>query len=242
MLLDERNIRSYLALSDLLFNMALLIRGMYDLTQAKFSHACFVAGFMSDLAELLSALYTVSFTLQRFIAVRYPLREVTECRSSPIIRLVLIFLLSTLFCFIVSRHHNEDVCYGSGDLGLGWFIADAVSSFVIPFSLIIVLNVLIISFIRKHSRLPIGVQLIRTSRRSQPETNPKTCRHGHIVDDVENNTSSGVAVTFLDGDEAENLGRRYSKKSKKVLIEIGRRKRQSQAPAVSIHHPRIRHR
>ena len=219
--------------------MALLIRGMSDLTRVELTHACVIAGFMSELAELLSALYTVSFTLQRFIAVRYPLQEVTRCRSSPIIRLGLIFLLSTMYCFIFSRHHYETTCYTDEVLDLGWFIADVVSSFVIPFSLIIVFNVLIISFIRKDSRSPVGVPVIRISRRSQLETNATSCRHGHIVDEEENNTSSGVALTFLDSDEPENLGRRYSQRSKTVLIEIGRRERQSSARLVSIHHSRM---
>ena len=44
------------------------------------------------------------------------------------------------------------------ELTLNWFIADALFSFVIPFSLITVFNILIVNLIRKHAQSPMTVQ------------------------------------------------------------------------------------
>jgi hypothetical protein len=122
----------------------------------KNQYYCIIISFLSHLAELLSACFTVLFTIQRYAAVRYPFQAAFQNQSLPIISLLLIFVSSVIFCSLLS-YANECVG-GHEELELIWFIADALSSFIIPFSLILIFNILIVSLIRKHGRSAITTQ------------------------------------------------------------------------------------
>jgi hypothetical protein len=162
--------------------------------------------FLSHLAELLSACYTVSFTIQRYAAVRYPLKAAVGRRSSPIISLLIIFFLSALFCFVLSYQNLYVECHE--ELHLRWFIADALFSFVIPFFLILIFNIFIVNFIRKHSRSPISVQstLVR-KKKQEDKNNYEPCL-------TDNNTITNPGSSFLPCDENENIELKNRKEDK----------------------------
>ncbi|CAM4792903.1 unnamed protein product [Rotaria magnacalcarata] len=100
-----------LALSDLLFYTAFLIRGIHDIFKGNYAHLCLVVSFLSHLAELLSACYTVVFTIQRYTAVRYPLEAAAHRRSSPILSLLFIFVFSSIFCFTLCHRNIYVECH-----------------------------------------------------------------------------------------------------------------------------------
>lgn len=153
----------YLALSDLLLNIALLIRVVHDVFGGKVGHLCSAISFLSHLAELLSAAFTVLFTIQRYAAVRYPLQTAVQRHSSPIASLVVILLFSLMFCSVL-LHSNEHIeCHE--ELQLRWFVVDALVSFIIPFTLIFIFNILIINLIRTHARAPLALTTSKIRRR-----------------------------------------------------------------------------
>jgi hypothetical protein len=125
------------------------------------------------LAELLSACYTVLFTIQRYRAVRYPLEAAVRYRSSPLVIILLIFLLSVLFCLILTHANAYIDCHE--ELKLGWFIADALLSFIIPFSLILIFNIRIVRLIQQHARSSITQQsiILRPQKRLLSDKNSK---------------------------------------------------------------------
>lgn len=136
----------------------MLFRGFTDIFNHHSSQLCTIIAFLSHLAELLSALYIVSFTIQRFIAVRHPLQVAIRSQSSVLISSIVIFICSFIFCLIISTQGSYDDCHE--DLSLSWFIADAIVSFVIPFSLISTFNLLIVYSVRQHSKSQIRIQSI----------------------------------------------------------------------------------
>lgn len=143
----------FLATTDLLFNLALVSRCITDSKFFTSIYFCQILAFLSHLAELLSACFTVHFTVQRFIAVRFPLSVFIE-KNIHFLHysiVTLLILLASSFCFaLVKMNVYEYGCQES--LDLKWFISDALSSFVVPFSLIAILNSLIIFHLRKASR------------------------------------------------------------------------------------------
>lgn len=153
-----------LALSDLLFNTALLARGVHDVVKANSDRFCLIISFLSHLAELLSACYTVAFTVQRYYAIHYPFEAAVHRRSSPILSLLLIFVLSSVFCLLLSRHNRYEDCHE--ELYLGWFVADATLSFGLPCVMILIFNTLIINYIRQYSCAPISVRSTRRALQS----------------------------------------------------------------------------
>lgn len=208
-----------LALSDLLFNIALLIRGIHDLSKRHSNNLCIIISFLSHLAELLSACYTVSFTIQRYTAVRYPLKVAANHHSSPFISLLIIFMLSTVFCLVLSSVNPYIDCHE--ELRLTWFIADALLSFVIPCVLILLFNTLIVNFIRKHSRSQISVQstLIRKKKSlktfSKPTNQDETCF-------TDNNTMLNTCQSLMHFDDNENteLKNRRDESDQRILSSL----------------------
>jgi hypothetical protein len=142
----------YLAGTDLLFNLTLVSRCISDLWSPSSDNFCRLLSFLSHLAELLSACFTVHFTIQRFIAVRFPLSIFIEKNIHLlhylVVTLFLIFGIS--YCAALTYNNRYENC--EEELQLSWFISDALSSFVIPFMIIAILNLLIIFHLRKTSR------------------------------------------------------------------------------------------
>jgi hypothetical protein len=185
----------YLALSDLLLNIALLSRVIHDVIGDKTAYVCLMISFLSHLAEILSACFTVLFTIQRFTAVRYPLQAAVHRRSSPIISLALIFISSVIFCVILT--HSNDYIECQEELTLGWFIADGMFSFFIPFFLILIFNIFIINFIRKHARSPITIQstLIRHDKRGKNADHHMRNKKAHLNESCSMTYSDGNTLT-----------------------------------------------
>lgn len=218
----------FLALSDLLFNIALLIRTFNDIFKGKSDRLCMILSFFSHLAELLSAFYTVSFTIQRYTAVRYPLQVALNRRSSPIISLLIILLSSLLFCFLLVYWNTYQD--GHEQLELRWFIADGVISFFIPFLLIIIFNVLIVNFIRKHSRAPLTIQSTLSRKQKQLKANYKnddTC-----VSD--NNTMSNLMSSFGHYDDCEHVELKSKRNTDISMTKLDQKPSLSSGQQVSI--------
>lgn len=140
-----------LAMTDLLFNLTLVSRCIIDLT-SNVDNFCQVLAFLSHLAELLSACFTVHFTIQRFIAVRFPLSVFIEKNIHFLhYGIVTLFLLTGIaYCVVLIKKNDYTNCREG--LHLIWFLSDAFLSFVIPFIIIATLNLLIIFQLRKTSR------------------------------------------------------------------------------------------
>jgi hypothetical protein len=215
----------FLAISDLLFNIALLIRGTNDIVKGDSKHLCIIISFVSHLAELLSACYTVSFTIQRYTAVCHPLKAAVDHRSSPIISLLIIFLSSSIFCFTLSCKNLYVDCHE--ELELSWFIADALLSFVIPFLLILTFNILIVNYIRKHSRSPISVQSTLLRKKKHFKMNYKTYHHDETCV-TENNLNS-----FVHPEDNENIELKTKKEDKKSTNESENQVHQPSVSSVS---------
>jgi hypothetical protein len=210
----------FIALSDLLFNIALLIRGIHDIIKGRSENICLIISFLSHLAEILSACYTVLFTIQRYTAVRHPFKAVADRHSSPIISLIITFLGCSIFCCILSRLNTYVDCHE--ELVLSWFIADALISFVIPFSLILIFNILIVNFIRKHSRSSITFQSTLLRKKKQFKTSFKTSLHDENYE-TDNNTITNIMATYTHIDE-NDIGDIKSKKDEKTSsIEMEQR-------------------
>ena len=207
----------FVALSDLLFNIALLIRAIHDISKRRSNRLCIIVSFLSHVAELLSACYTVSFTIQRYTAVRYPLKVAANHHSSPLISLLIIFLCSIIFCLILSSVNPYIDCHE--ELRLTWFIADALLSFVIPCLLIVLFNILIVKFIRKHSRSQISVQstLNRKKKSSKKINQDETCL-------TENNTifNTCQSVSHFDDNEYVELKNRKDDFDQRFLSSLVR--------------------
>jgi len=173
---DENNKRNiincfflFLALTDLLFNLTLVSRCIIDLTLSISDNFCQVLAFLSHLAELLSACFTVHFTIQRFIAVRFPLSVFIE-KNIHLLHygiVTLFILLGISYCFALIKQNDYDSC--QEELHLNWFLSDALLSFVLPFTIIAIINLLIIFHLRKTSR---NNQQLSFTKRSKKENLP----------------------------------------------------------------------
>ncbi len=142
----------FLALTDLLFNLTLVSRCIIDLTLSISDNFCQVLAFLSHLAELLSACFTAHFTIQRFIAVRFPLSVFIE-KNIHLLHyciVTLFILLGISYCFALVKNNVYEYC--QEELHLSWFLSDALLSFVLPFIIIAILNLLIIFHLRKTCR------------------------------------------------------------------------------------------
>jgi hypothetical protein len=222
-----------LALSDLIFNIALLIRGIHDILKTGSDNICLIISFLSHLAELLSACYTVLFTIQRYTAVRHPFKAVAHRRSSPIISLIIIFLCCSLFCIILSHSNSYIDCHE--ELKLSWFIVDALLSFVIPFSLILIFNIFIVNFIRKHSSSPITVQSTLLRKKKQFKNSFKISQHDDMLE-TDNNTIINVIANYNPVDDNDIVDVKYKKDEKVLSYEMEERPSLS---FVSVYHSLI---
>ena len=140
----------FLALTDLLFNCTLISRCISDLTHSNGEQLCRLLSYLSHLAEFLSACFTAHFTAQRFIAVRFPLSVFMEKKIHLIHYFIIGFFLlfGILYCLALVSFNRYDVCHE--ELDLKWFLSDALLSFLVPFTIITILNILIISHLKKN--------------------------------------------------------------------------------------------
>jgi hypothetical protein len=222
-----------LALSDLLFNIALLIRVIHDIVKRRSDRLCLILSFVSHLAELLSACYTVAFTIQRYIVVRYPFEATLHRRSSPIISLLIIFILSSIYCFLSSYKNEYADCHE--DLTLGWSIADALLSFIIPLILISIFNILIINCIHKHSVSPVSVQSTLLRKKKLPTNSYKICNRDD-TSETENNPIANTFATFIHLDGNQNIEVKCLREEKQLSIEMNNRTYRPTISSVSIYY------
>lgn len=140
----------FLALTDLLFNCTLMSRCIQDISQSNSEQLCRLLSFLSHLAELLSACFTAQFTAQRFIAVRFPLSVFVEKKVHLIHYLIvtLFIIFGVTYCLLLVKNNDYDGRHE--ELALSWFISDALLSFLIPFTIITILNILIIFNLKKR--------------------------------------------------------------------------------------------
>ncbi|CAF1128529.1 unnamed protein product [Didymodactylos carnosus] len=138
-------------ISDLIFNLTLVFRSINDLSKWNNTRICELLSMFSHLAELLSAAYTVHFTIQRYFAVKYPLKTTTNNRKSlNSIALTLTTSFSLVYCVLLVHYNSYYQC--NEELNLKWFLSDALLSFVFPFALIALFNLLIVQQIQKESK------------------------------------------------------------------------------------------
>lgn len=199
-----------LAITDLIFNFTLVSRCINDLTHSNNENICRSLSFLSHLAELLSACFTAQFTAQRFIAVRFPLSVFIEKKVHLIHYLIvtLFIIFGTIYCLALVKMNQYDDCHE--ELGLSWFISDALLSFLIPFTIITVLNILIIIYLKK--RYQNNQQYRFTKREQQHENFPlntlgktlvpyefgfNTNLHGKIYNDVNISISRVMNIILL---------------------------------------------
>jgi len=138
-----------LALTDLIFNFALISRCISDLTRSNSEKLCRILSFLSHLAELLSACFTAHFTAQRFIAVRFPLSVFVEKKIHLIhyVIVALFIIFGIIYCLALVGYNDYDICHE--ELDLKWFLSDALLSFLLPLITITILNILIIVHLKK---------------------------------------------------------------------------------------------
>ena len=161
------------ASTDLLFNLSLVSRCIIDLTLSMSIYFCQLLAFVSHLAELLSACFTVHFTVQRFTAVRFPLSVFIE-KNIHLLHycIVSLFVITGVtYCYMLVKLNGYDDC--QEDLGLGWFLSDALSSFVIPFIIIATLNFLIIFHLRKTCRDKEQLSFTKRPKTGYAALNPR---------------------------------------------------------------------
>lgn len=146
-----------LAISDTGFLVSLLIAWLNMVGVGIFNRPgyCQFFVYLPTLCSFLSVWFVVSFTVERFVAVRYPLRRQSMCtvaRAKTII--VFLTLLGLVLCSPVLwfssprlTSRNSTICNLAEDWE-SWAsvfnVADTVLTFVLPFTVIVVLNGLIV--------------------------------------------------------------------------------------------------
>jgi hypothetical protein len=127
----------------------LISRCVDDIMQTHNEQVCRLLALLSHLAEFLSACFTAQFTAQRFIAVRFPLSVFIEKKIHLIHYLIvsLFIIFGIIYCAKLVQNTAYENCHE--ELELSWFLSDALLSFLIPFTMIIILNILIICHLKK---------------------------------------------------------------------------------------------
>ncbi|UJR08191.1 hypothetical protein I4U23_012464 [Adineta vaga] len=179
-----------LGAADLLFNLTLVSLCINKLSGLNSNKFCRFLSFTSHLAELLSACFTAHFTIQRFIAVRFPLSVFMEKNVHVLHYVVetLTILFGVTYCYNLVENNVYDGC--EEGLALKWFISDALLSFAIPFLIIATLNLLIIFHLRRTSRQQ--QELALNNKRTKHEVLPLSYRKKSSVS-IDSNSPSRLS-------------------------------------------------
>ena len=184
----------FLGAADLLFNLTLVSFCINKLSGLNSDSFCRFLSFCSHLAELSSACFTAHFTIQRFIAVRFPLSVFME-KNVHILHYViesLIILFGVTYCLLLIMNNRYEHC--REQLASNWFISDALLSFVIPFIIIATLNLLIIFHLRKTSRK--NQQLSSLNKRTKREPLPLNTRKKSSISFDSQSRSSELNISL----------------------------------------------
>lgn len=116
--------------------------------------------------------------------------------------------MSTIFCLILSSVNPYIDCHE--ELPLTWFIADALLSFVIPCILIVLFNILIVKFIRKHSCSQISVQSTLVRKKKSSKNHSKILNQDETCL-TENNTMLNTCHSLTHCDDNDYIELKYRK-------------------------------
>ncbi|XP_014233875.1 FMRFamide receptor [Trichogramma pretiosum] len=168
-----------LAVSDTGFLFALLLAwfGIVNVPLVTRRGICQLFIYLTNVCSFLSAWFVVAFTVERFVAVRYPLHRQWICtysRAKYIIGSVTVaglVLCSPVLLFAEVRVHEAvSVC----SITPGWErlatvlnFVDTILTFVLPFSVIVVLNTLIVRGVYEVDRARMLLEA-RLSTRESP--------------------------------------------------------------------------
>ncbi|XP_057334246.1 thyrotropin-releasing hormone receptor-like [Microplitis mediator] len=159
---------SALVISDTGFLISLLVAWLNMVGVGIFNRPgyCQFFVYLPTLCSFLSVWFVVSFTIERFVAVRYPLRRQSMCTVARaktilmILTLVGLILCSPVLWFtrprVTNKKLNTTVCLLAeewADWARVFNIADTVLTFVLPFTVIVVLNGLIVKTVWRLARV-----------------------------------------------------------------------------------------
>lgn len=127
---------------------------------------CEILVYISAVCSSLSVWLIVAFTVERFIAVQYPLHRPHMCTTTRAKTIVFVLVLLALIChsyafFTAGVVHNQDSANGGGTCDLKpehletmriISIIDTIASLIAPLILIVVMNTMITRNLLKFSR------------------------------------------------------------------------------------------
>lgn len=148
-----------LAISDTGFLLSLFITwlGMVEVKLYDTQGFCQFFTYLTTVCSFLSAWFVVSFTIERFVAVRYPLQRQWLCTVNRAKKIILtITIIGLLICSPIllfskveatNSFLNSTMCTLDDEWqkwASAYNVIDTVLTFVVPFILIVILNALII--------------------------------------------------------------------------------------------------
>ncbi|CAM2706856.1 unnamed protein product [Rotaria socialis] len=167
---------------------------------------CQVTVYITHVCSFLSANFTLSFTLQRCVAVTFPLHADTIISNrSSIINILVLLLFGCSFYsfsfFLTNISHGqcrEDETYPAL---FPLLIVDTCLTFVVPFIFILIFNGAILYKLQQRKKFSNG-SLIRTSHRRTPS--PTTIRgiDGHVAQEQ---LHSQKIITLENGNNPLNI-------------------------------------
>ncbi|XP_046667652.1 thyrotropin-releasing hormone receptor-like isoform X2 [Homalodisca vitripennis] len=162
---------SALAISDTGFLIALFVSwlNLIDVNLFNMPGICQLTVYLTQVCSFLSVWFVVAFTVERFIAVRYPLKRPSMCtvtRAKMVLSVLTLFTLSMCspYLFISAPQWRPDPDSNSTllvcslvdhwmDLATTLNYIDFVVTLLIPFCLIVVLNTLISKTVWRLARV-----------------------------------------------------------------------------------------
>ncbi|CAD6239853.1 GSCOCG00002391001-RA-CDS [Cotesia congregata] len=187
---------SALVISDTGFLISLLVAWLNMVGIGLFNRPgyCQFFIYLPTLCSFLSVWFVVSFTIERFVAVRYPLRRQSMCTVARaktilmILTLVGLVLCSPVLWFSRPRYTNKKlnttVCLLAeewADWARVFNVADTILTFVLPFTVIVVLNGLIVKSVWRlagvRRTLTTSTTKKITSSLNKNKSSQQKCKH-----------------------------------------------------------------